>query len=689
MKKLNIFLVVGLFFLGLSIRSIDLNCDPPAFFAEGGQALTTDAAHLTLHAKNKVLFGQWDLFGHQHWTAFKVSLVSALSWLLYSLLGVSRVVTNLTGVLLNLAGLALFLIALREYLSDRGMVYCTLFLMCNFAMTIYARLPFAENGLIFIAGLIFVVYTYWFDTLAGKILLGVLVALCGLVGKAFGFLVAAGPLGYMLLRQSRRERMSSLVVTAGAALATVVVFSYFFLGDGGLTAFLWEHAAGGHGFPGGLRSVGGLFEHLIAVTTYSSLHLSAPVTSLLVYLFFLGTILRGKLDLDNPRGMLFLIFWLLACLAIMSPFNYLPLRYQYVLIIPLAAIAGYALDNLKDLLPDRKVRTTIWKAILLLPLNWYLVYYGILYTVVSSDIMSELYRYVWYALPGGVIITALQLFFFSRRELKISSRPAVFATVILIGLFCILTGKRYVEYATGRTYNIIETNRDVVGILGPDAVLSGQYGPALAADTHLRSLPFFLGRSMGDAVRMFGAYPVTHIAVSASEWRKWCEKYPHLLEAPLVARYWLRDNIVYLVRTAAVFGNEAAAGYQLSEYERAVDCIYAGRPDSGFVHLNRSLSAHSRCKSALLELYYLIAEHGQLEQAEPIVQQLVGDFPTDFSVHMVAAVFYKSLAQLPGFEKQADLSQYHLETAIKYNPFNEAVLRRMHARYPPNKRIVT
>ncbi|MEE8576693.1 MAG: hypothetical protein V3T31_05505, partial [candidate division Zixibacteria bacterium] len=186
MKKLSIFLVVALFLSGLVVRIVDLDCDPPAFFAEGGQALTTDAAHLTLYAKNKVLFGQWDLFGYQPWMAFKISLVSALSWLLYSLFGVSMVVTNLTGVILNLAGLALFLIALRKYLSHRALIYCTLFLMANFLAAIYARLPFSENSVIFLAGLIFVVHTYWFNTLMGKILAGALIALCGLVGKAFG-----------------------------------------------------------------------------------------------------------------------------------------------------------------------------------------------------------------------------------------------------------------------------------------------------------------------------------------------------------------------------------------------------------------------------------------------------------------------------------------------------------------------
>jgi len=301
------FIIMALFLLGLLIRTVDLECDPPAFFAGGGQALTTDAAHLTHYAKNKAQFGQWDLFGYQPWTAFKISLVTALSWLLYSLFGVSRVVTNLTGVILNFSGIALFLIALRKYLSHRALIYCTLFLMCNFLAAVYARLPFSENGLIFLAGLAFVVYTYWFDTLTGKILTGGLIALCGLLGKVFGFMVAAGPVGYVLLYQSGRERLRSVLVLAGSAASVIVIFSLIFPSEGGLSGFLWEHAAGAHGFPGGLRSVGGFFKHLIGATAYSGLHGFTPVMSLLAYIFLVALIMNMRFEEAGRKGILFLI----------------------------------------------------------------------------------------------------------------------------------------------------------------------------------------------------------------------------------------------------------------------------------------------------------------------------------------------------------------------------------------------
>jgi len=688
LKKFSIFMIVVLFLLGLVIRTVDLECDPPAFFAGGGQALTTDAAHLTHYAKNRVQFGQWDLFGYQPWTAFKISLVTALSWLLYSLFGVSRVVTNLTGVILNFTGIALFLIALRKYLNHRALIYCTLFLMCNFLAAVYARLPFSENGLIFLAGLAFLVYAHRFDTLTGKILTGGLIALCGLLGKVFGFLIGAGPVAYLLLYESGRERLRSALAMAGSAAAVIVIFSLTFPSEGGLSGFLWEHAAGAHGFPGGLQSVGGFFEHLIGATAYSRLHVFTPVTSLLAYLFFVTLILNMRFEDKSGRGILFLASWLLVSLVVMSPFNYVPLRYQYALTIPIATVAGFALDSRENLFAVRRVPVTISKAVLLLLLNWYLAYCVIRHTATDSKIMAELYGYVWYALPIGVIITAGQLAFFSRRRLKPGPRLASVTVIVAISLFCLVSLWRYVDYAKERTYNIAEANRDVAQILSPEAVVSGQYGPALSADTPLRSLPFYVTGVMTDPVGTFKDYPVTHFAVSASDWKKWCERYPAFQKASVIARYWIRDNIVYLVRTAGILGNTIAAEYQLSDYEEAVRCINAGHPDSALIYLNRSLALHSQCKSALLELYYLIAEHGDLQEATPVVGQLVSDFPTDFSTHMIAAIFYKSMAQNTGVAEYTDMSRQHLETAVGYNPVNSAVLRRMYDRYPVSQRIV-
>ncbi len=211
-------ILVILFLIALGTRLVDLDADPPAYFADGSQGLTTDAAHLTWHARNKVLFGTWGVLGYEYWTAFKISIVSGLSFLLFSLFGVSRYTANLAGVLLNLTGLLLFVVALRKQAGDRAAVIAAVFLAFNYGLSLYGRLPFLENGLIFLGSLVYLVYAYSADRLAGQITLGVLVGLCGLFGKSFGFLLGIGPLVY-LVTGNRKRRWSALGAFLGSTIA--------------------------------------------------------------------------------------------------------------------------------------------------------------------------------------------------------------------------------------------------------------------------------------------------------------------------------------------------------------------------------------------------------------------------------------------------------------------------------------
>jgi len=62
---------------GMILRFYDLNIDPPQFFTQISRALLTDPYNLTCFDRNKVLFGQWDIFDYPRWIAFKYSLSSA------------------------------------------------------------------------------------------------------------------------------------------------------------------------------------------------------------------------------------------------------------------------------------------------------------------------------------------------------------------------------------------------------------------------------------------------------------------------------------------------------------------------------------------------------------------------------------------------------------------------------------
>ncbi|RKX30807.1 MAG: hypothetical protein DRP46_04695, partial [Candidatus Zixiibacteriota bacterium] len=139
-------LIVLIIFLAV-IRFAFLDIDPPYFFAGYTQAHLTDPYHLAFAARNAVLFDDWNPFDYHRWDIFKYSLISGVSYIIFSVFGVSRVTANISGLLLNMGGLFLFIMSFTGYrtLRERGIL--TLLLLINGMLIFYGRLPFLENGL--------------------------------------------------------------------------------------------------------------------------------------------------------------------------------------------------------------------------------------------------------------------------------------------------------------------------------------------------------------------------------------------------------------------------------------------------------------------------------------------------------------------------------------------------------------
>jgi len=90
LNTLALFLSLGVIAAAIILRFIHLSADPPYFFAGTGQDLLTDPYNVTLFARNKVLFGSWDIFNYPRWIFFKYSLSSAASYILFYSLSYRR-----------------------------------------------------------------------------------------------------------------------------------------------------------------------------------------------------------------------------------------------------------------------------------------------------------------------------------------------------------------------------------------------------------------------------------------------------------------------------------------------------------------------------------------------------------------------------------------------------------------------
>jgi hypothetical protein len=677
--------VVLLFALAIFVRTYDLNADPPAFFALGSQDLTTDGSYLTLHAKQAVMYGQWDLFDYHTWTPFKISLVSGASYLAFSALVVSRTTANLAGAILSLAGLLVTLLALWDSRKRRFSLLLAFFLCTSFMLTVYGRVPFSENGLFFLASLALFVFLKWFHLDWGKLLIGLLIALCGLLGKSFGFLLLAGPM--VCIVKSDRTKVRSLALVLAPFAVTFAAFWLVYYSDQGFFTFLWEHGAGVHGFPHGLKSPRGFFESIISFGRYG-FFAQAAVVGLVAYLA-LGSRLVGCTGSDGAENTnLYMISWLLATIVPLAPFNYLPLRYIHLLFVPMSVIAAQFLSGLEGMAIGKFRIFRWWRLLLLLLLNWCLVYYVWLGIAKESHAEKFYFDVVWYSFPGAFILTAITVLALRNRSFRVPGNGSRWLVAGIVAVIVVTEGYRHIELFTRNLYTLAYANDDIASLVGPDAVIAGQYGPAVTEDSRIRSFPLFVTDNFDEMSQLFRQYPITHIAISESSWKTLVKKQPMFAQVAPVTRFWLRDNVIVVARIAELFGNGEAAKYRLSDYERAIVEATRQQTDSTEFYLFRFLDQHPTSRSGLCTAYYLTLASGPLSLQQPKIDRLLQTYPTDFAATILSAIYYKWRYSQTNQVVDRERGEQLLQRAVELNPANGDNLRLMYSTYTVDRRIL-
>ncbi|MFQ5608063.1 MAG: hypothetical protein ACE5GA_08955, partial [Candidatus Zixiibacteriota bacterium] len=324
--------LAGAIVLLAALRFVGLENDPPLYLVGHGQDQLTDPYHLTFHARNEILYGEWNPFAYHRWDVFKHSLVSAAAYVAFALGEPSRFWANLASTALNLAGLALFLTALLALRGRRETLIAALLLLINSTLFFYARLPFLENGLIFLSGLTFFVLVRFNDKNWGLALTGALVALCGLIGKLFGFLLL-GPVLLTLLYLHRRGCVKPALITlAGVAAGTIAVLALFYGGSlPTLVAYYSEQTVGMYGKPPGLASVGGFMTMFATYGGESGLAEFAPMLVLMPLVSVIVIALTTPEVFQRQREFVPLVFaliWLAVGVLGLMPFFYRPMRYS-------------------------------------------------------------------------------------------------------------------------------------------------------------------------------------------------------------------------------------------------------------------------------------------------------------------------------------------------------------------------
>ena len=275
----------------------------------------------------------------------------------------------------------------------------------------------------------------------------------------------------------------------------------------------------------------------------------------------------------------------------------------------------------------------------------------------------------WGTLPGAVLLTLLLRYLLGRWRLRITRTHLIGAVILLVGLSAVTNGFRIRRlHYLDHNFNLVDANEDLSHILGPDAVISGPYGPAMTVDNDLGAFIHFFGVATVDST-LFDRQPVTHLAVDGSNLKEAANSYKQLVGQAQIATYWIRDFEVKLFNISKLFTNPQANAYRETHYERAVAHFHAGSLDSTLAEINHHLESHPLTRSVGLLAADVLGKTGKAEEAVRIMTTLANKYPTDFYIQMQCGRLYLMVALASKNQSLMNTARMYFERGIKANRF--------------------
>ncbi|MDF1546067.1 MAG: hypothetical protein P1R58_13315 [bacterium] len=647
----------------VAARFINLDADPPLFYTGHGQAQITDPYNLTFFARNAVLYEDANPFDFHRWDIFKNSLISAISFILFSTAGVSRVTANISSLLLHLAGLTFFLMAF--YKKDNLIpVYLTsLLLLINSTLFFYGRLPFLENGLIFLSGLTFWVTIRYHQAGWGQILAGGLVALAALSGKLFG-LVLAGPLAVTLFYVYRKRLLLPAINAAAGFLATVGLYLLLFY-RGSLSllmSYYFEQSVEMYPSPPGLSSPMNFLKMLLTYGGDSGLHEYTPFIGLIGVICLVLVLLNfdwKKKPTPERIQTLFCLSWLILGVAGLMPFFYRPLRYALFLFLPLSGLVllGFSLLGEKVQLRQR-FAWPVWLAIFLV------LWFAATQIAIYFDLGAG--RFVPDT-PSILLVGSFALVLTTLLFLWLKARPRFLAGRIVIGLLALLgvgvlvaQPVRIYDGLTQSGRNLKQYNAEFSEILDPGAVTTGPFMAAMNIDNKLKGVIYMFGLS-NQQEDLFSRFPVSHVIADNSNWTRAQKDYPQLARATKITQVLVSDLLIGLFRVPD-------ATVPLTEFEQGSVALSRGDPRTAIEHYTRFYQDHPHNMLGAIHLALAYQRAGRSSEAMELAKLVESRHSQNYFAHIFLAGYYKSLFESTGDSTYRTKSEKHKQIARETNP---------------------
>jgi len=645
------------------LHFITLESDPPMHFIGHGQAQLTDPYHLTFSARNSILYGDWNPYDYHRWDVFKYSLVSGFSYLVFAVAGISRLTANLGAVLLHLGGLALFAFGLLKWRSKLEVWLTLCVLMLNTTLFFYSRLPFLENGLIFLSGLTFWVFCRYFHKVWGMITCGVVIALATLAGKLFGFLLLAPTIATIVYIYRKNSLRYIAYVFAGLALGIGLYVLIFYGGSFSvMLSYYREQTTGLYGLPPGLLS---LSNFLIMVFTFggeSGLIQFLPFLFLLSAISVIGVFLSFSVTSSHKSEMIPIVFclgWLILGALGLSPFLYRPVRYSLFLILPSSALVGYFVKQALDGPLRLELNRKWFSAGACLILFWHLyTQTWMFFSPVFEKFKSGSDFLPYSALIAFVTVAALYLWL--RRPRRLSPRISLpfVGAIILAALFW--QGQYFVSGLTSSGHYLQRYNKYLTEFIDENAVVSGPYAPALTIDNDIRGVIYSFGLTNIEK-DFFERFPVTHIVADVSNMKKAREDFPVLKSATLLARMPIRNATIDLYRVAN-------SDSPLTIFEKAVFFLSRGQGDSAILAFEQFLAKNPENLYGQLYRSVSLFATGQIEESIADFERIAKSHPDDYMVHSFCGGYFIAKYEDTGVPRYKEIAERHKKIVKSLTP---------------------
>jgi len=134
------FLIYAILLVGLALRLIYVNSDPPLDLAKG-QSLWTDPSQYVFFARNFTYFGDLDLFSPSNLTFFKYSFISLLSIPIFRILGSGYWQSNFVAVIISFMALVTFALTIKKVYGKVAGVLAALFAGVSYIFVMHNRVP--------------------------------------------------------------------------------------------------------------------------------------------------------------------------------------------------------------------------------------------------------------------------------------------------------------------------------------------------------------------------------------------------------------------------------------------------------------------------------------------------------------------------------------------------------------------